>query len=177
MTALHYAARNGVIDVCAELHVGGADQTIMDKRGYRRAAHSRADGPHARSVQVHASPIRTISQQARRVRRGGGAGAAAASARSSRMRGRSPPPASSRTPRVHSRGAACRGRVLRRRPTHPRHDLRVALRASHRSHRAAADRARTYRIAAHSEGCAAQAALTGTWLATHCEFGFVSALS
>jgi hypothetical protein len=90
---------------------------------------------------------------------------------------RSLPPASSRTPRVHSRGAACRGRVLRRRPTHPRHDLRVALRAILRSHRTAEGRARTYRIAAHSEGCAAQAALTGTWLATHCEFGFVSAQS
>ncbi len=33
MTALHYAARNGFIDVCAELHVGGADQTIMDSDG------------------------------------------------------------------------------------------------------------------------------------------------
>ena len=121
--------------------------------GKRRAAHKpRRRAAHTLSVEANASPLGTRTQPARRVRRGGGAGAAAASPRSSRIARRSPPPASSRTPRVHSRGAACRGRVLRRTPTHPRHDLRVALRASHRSHRTAADRARTYRIAANSAG-------------------------
>jgi hypothetical protein len=59
-------------------------------------------------------------------------------------------PASSRTPRVHSRGAACR--VLRRTPTHPRHDLRVALRAICRCHRTVEGRADTYRISVHSAG-------------------------
>ncbi len=38
-TALHHAASNGFIDVGAELLVGGADQTITNNDGYRRAAH------------------------------------------------------------------------------------------------------------------------------------------
>jgi ankyrin repeat protein len=32
-TALHYAAINGFIDVCVELLVGGADQTITNSIG------------------------------------------------------------------------------------------------------------------------------------------------
>jgi hypothetical protein len=43
-TALHFAARNGCFRAGAELLVGGADPRIMDDRGYRRAAHSHADG-------------------------------------------------------------------------------------------------------------------------------------
>ena len=123
-------------------------------------------GRTRRSVQANASPTRTSTEQARRVRRGGGAGAAAASAPPHRAllphARRSPPPASSRAPRMHSRGAACRGRVLRRTPTNPRHDLRVALRTIGCCCRTAEGRARTYRIAAHSEAGAAHAALTGT---------------
>jgi hypothetical protein len=79
-----------------------------------------------------------------------------------RIARRSLPPASSRTPRMHSCGTACRGCVLRRTPTHPRHDLRVALSAISSCHRTAEGRARTYRIAANSEAGVAQAALTGT---------------
>ena len=110
-----------------------------------------------RSVQANASPTRSTLQQARRVRRGGGAGAAAASAPPYCTlfphERRAPPSASSRTPCMHSHGAACRGRVLRRTPTHPRHELRVALRAIGRCcHRTAEGLARTYRIAAHSDG-------------------------
>ncbi len=120
-----------------------------------------AEPPHkprrrtaTRSMQANASPIRTRKLQARRVRRGGGTGAAAASvppycALLPHAR-RAPPPASSRTPRMHSRGAACRGRVLRRTPTYPRHGLRIALRAICRCCRTAEGLARTFRIAAHS---------------------------
>jgi hypothetical protein len=94
-----------------------------------------------RSVQANASPSCTEQQQARRVRRGGGAGAAAASEPPFCAR-RSLPPAprcKPRTPTMHSRGAACQGRILRRTPTLPRHDMRVVLRISCRGHRTAVE--------------------------------------
>ncbi len=113
---------------------------------------SHADGPHA-----------PIDAGKRRANSHKHATSSARTTRRWRRRGRrivallpharcSPPPASSRTPRVHSRGAAYRARVLRRRPTHPRHDLRVALRAILRSHRTAEGLARSYRFAARSAG-------------------------
>ncbi len=118
---------------------------------------SRADGPHtpidagerlAKSQKDATSSARTTRRWRRRGRR---IGAAALRALHPHAR-RSLPPASSRTPRVRSLGAACRGRVLRRTPTHPRHDLRVALRAISHCHRTAEGPARTYRISAHSAG-------------------------
>ncbi len=45
-TALHWAAHNGCISAGAELLVGGADQNITDKGGYRRAAHKPRRRPH-----------------------------------------------------------------------------------------------------------------------------------
>jgi hypothetical protein len=162
-TALLSAVYIGSISVVAELLVGGADQTITDKLGYRRAAHK----PRRRTAPPDRCR-RTPRQVAARCNKLGAYDAAVAQARPPHRRRciararRWPPPASSRTPRMHLRWAACRGRVLRRTPTHPRHDLRVALRAIGCCCRTAEGRARTYRIAAHSAREVAHAALTGT---------------
>ena len=56
-TALHYAAYNGSISAGAELLVGGADQRITNKKGYRRAAHK----PRRRAA--HADRCRKTPRQ------------------------------------------------------------------------------------------------------------------
>ena len=73
------------------------------------------------SAQANASPTRTRSQPARRVRRGGGGGAAAGIVHALLLQpGRLASDATSRTQH-------CTDRALRPTPTHPRHDVRVAL--------------------------------------------------
>jgi hypothetical protein len=89
------------------------------------------------SAQEHASPIRTSSKQARRVRRGDGGGAAAGIVPALLLRpGRLASDATSRTQH-------CTDRALRPTPTHPRHDVRVGLCAIRRCYRTAAGRAVT----------------------------------
>jgi hypothetical protein len=78
------------------------------------------------SAQDNASPIRTISQPARRVRRGGGGGAAAGIVRALLLR-----PAR-RASNASLRTQHCTDRALRPTPTHPRHDVRVGLRCIRR---------------------------------------------
>ena len=165
-TALHWAAGRGYVGVAAELLVGGADQNITNPDGYA-VPPTATRRPHAdrcrETPRQRAQGWNKLGEYDAAVAQARPPHRAAARARSSRFRA----PRRRRHRRAcHTRhactGAACRGRVLRRTPTRLRRDLRVALRAIRRGHRTAGGRVRTYRVAAHSEGAAAHAALTGT---------------
>ena len=137
--------------------MGNAVPPLMHRRRTGRAPN------RPESAQANASPMGTTLQQARRVRRGGGGGAAAAR--------RPPPGLRHAAPRT---GAAVHAQTavfgVRRR-------TRGMVCASHCAQSVAAvGRQRVGRERTTSpftaRGGAPHAALTTTWLATHCEFGF-----
>ncbi len=110
------------------LLVSGADQTITNKDGYRCAGQRDADGPHAESARIGAGErlakkqtITTSSPRTtRRWRRCG-----------RRHRPRAPPSAC-KPCHATARTQHCTDRALRPTPTHPRHDVRDALRCIRR---------------------------------------------
>jgi hypothetical protein len=125
-TALHWAAEYGCTKSAVALLVGGADQTIKNNDdGYAVLPKQQRDGrtpigPNRRR--------RTPRQTAQENDFLGEYDAAVAEVRPPHSRARSSWLRAVYARMSHMRGCstACRGRVLRRTPTHPRDDLRVA---------------------------------------------------
>ena len=173
-TALHYAAHYGFIGAAAELLVGGADQCIMNDQGYA-VPPTATQRPHANRCR------RTPRQLAQARNKLGEYDAAVAQARPPHARA---PPALRASHSQRHRGARHAGAARHAEAAFfgVRRHTRGMTCAS-RCVQSFAAIGRQQAVRAHTalpptvHGGATQAALTGTWLATHCEFGFASALT
>ncbi len=139
-TALHCAAYNGCINPpwrCSSAAPTRPSRTTMGNAVPPAATPTGRPPNRPESAQENASPRCTSSKPARRVRRGGGGGAAAGIVHALLLQpGRCAIHATTRTQH-------CTDRALRPTPTHPRHVVRVGLRAIRWCCRTAAGRAGT----------------------------------